>query len=672
VALAAVLAAGAALYAGGDGIGAGDARSAEDDPASAATLDRAGSWSVPTGPPGFSADIVLHPTNQGWLYLAAGGRVYRSTDGGRSWKSGPPIARKLDALTVDPRHGSTLYAGSNDGVLKSTDGGRTWRRSGLRPPPGRLYFDGEGWVISIAVDPADSRNVYAITWGREKTVAFRSRDAGATWQAMRPSISRDMREIHAAGAGVLYTAGDFYWTIPNGVRRSLDGGTTWQGVLDGNWSLALDPDRAETVWAVGERGLRVTRDGGASWQSPGPAPARDLSRIVLDPRRPSTLYLSTQQNGVFRSLDGGRTWRPFGSSGKGRPGRRPHLTELVAIDPRKSGTLYAGDGFGVVATANGGASWRRADAGVVASRVTSVTPAPSSPATLYAASRVLPPRWVAFSTSLSRSDDRGRTWIRLRADDASSLAVDPSDRRHVLVGGRRGIFGSRDGGVTWTSHLRLPNVSVSWITFAASDPRQVYAWVFTIATEQNVLYRSNDGGTTWSAQPGSRFQGIMGFAVHPTRADTVYAGYESLQASPGGGVAISSDGGRSWRYRPTPGEVPGSLAIAPSDPDTIYAAIGWGVARSVDGGDSWLFLPRSGPMSGTVQTLAVDPKQSKIVYVGTYGHGVLRSMDGGATWRPFGARRLPRQDVQTLAFDPTGTLLYAGASDAGLTSIRVR
>ena len=208
VALAVAIAAGAALYASGDGIGVGSARSADGDPVPAAALARDSSWSVPTGPPGFTADLVLHPTRQGALYLNAGGRVYRSTDAGRSWKAGPPIALKLDALTVDPRRGSVLYAGTNDGVLKSTDAGRTWRRSGLAPAPGRSrgYADWEGWVYSIAVDPADSRNVYAITRGLEKSVVFRSRDGGATWHVVRRT-PRAMMEIHAAGAGILYTAG---------------------------------------------------------------------------------------------------------------------------------------------------------------------------------------------------------------------------------------------------------------------------------------------------------------------------------------------------------------------------------------------------------------------------------------------------------------------------------
>ena len=679
VAFGALLAAGAALYAGGDGIRVEAARSADDDGASVATADRGGSWSTPTGPPGFSAGVVIHPTRPGALYLHTGGRVYRSTDGGRSWKSGPPIAFKLDALAVDPRNGSILYAGTNDGVLKSTDAGRTWRRSGLRPSPGRPrdYADWEGWVYSIAVDPADGRNVYAITRGLETRGLFRSRDAGATWHAVRPSTARYVGEIYAAGSGILYIAGRSPLPAAAGVLRSTDGGTTWKVVLDGSWSLAVDPARAGTVWAVSEAGVRVTRDGGTSWRSAGRAPARDLSAIVLDPRRPRILYVSTRHNDVFRSLDGGRTWHPFGAGPKGRSGPRPGLTALLVVDPRKPGTLYAGDGLGVVKTVNGGATWRRADAGVVASHVQRVALAASNPATIYAGGSVFTAdqQHDQYQT-VSRSDDRGRTWVRLRTDDGptltvdpGALAVDPSDHRHVLVGGR-GITGSHDGGATWTSLYRVPHANdMLWnITFVASNPSQVYAVIYDGATEGSRVIRSSDGGATWNGGAGGEL--ILAFAVHPKRAESLYAGYEG-ETSGGGGVATSSDGGRSWRRHSIPGvQSVNAFAVAPSDPETIYAATDVGLARSIDGGERWRIVPKPDLF---LRAVVVDPERSETVYAVTWDQrrGVLRSTNGGATWRSFGVR-LPRRGVEDLAFDPSGNRLYAGLSDGGLTAIRVR
>lgn len=689
VVVAVALAAGAALQAGGDGVRLGSAQSSTGDARRAAAVAPVGSWMVPTGPPGFSGEVVLHPTRPAWLYLRAGGRVYRSTNGGRSWKSGPPLALKLTALAVDPRNGSIIYAGTNDGVLKSTDAGRTWRWSGLRPSPGRSreYADTEGWVYSIAVDPTDSSNVFAVTRGLATRVLSRSHDGGTTWHAVRRSTSRTVIEIHAARSGILYAAGLSSGLNPKpaGVLRSTDGGTTWRGVLGGSWSVAVDPDRAGTVWAVGELGVRVTRDGGTTWRSPGPAPA-GASAIVLDPRRPGTLYLSTGQNRVYRSVDGGRTWRAFGT--KAQPGSRSHLTELVAVDPRTPGTLYAGDGSGLVATVDGGTTWRRADAGVVASQVASIAPAASNPTTIYAGGLVSKTRagvWYPVGAALSRSDDRGRTWTALQIDgtdgvtwqqtDGRTLAVDPRDDRHVLVGGRGRITGSRDGGATWKSRLRLAAGDWAYaIAFAPSDPRQVYALVYTAAEERSRLIRSSDGGATWTMQGGAGVENMRTLAVDPKNAETVYAIYEGT-AQRGAGVATSSDGGRSWRYRSIPADngddvTPTSIAIAPSDPETLYVATFRGIARSVDGGDSWQLLPHP-ELASFPLTVVVDPLRSETVYVGKGDDGVLRSIDGGATWQPFGTG-LPRRDVQTLAFDASGTWLYAGLGDAGLTSIRVR
>jgi photosystem II stability/assembly factor-like uncharacterized protein len=198
----------------------------------------------------------------------------------------------------------------------------------------------------------------------------------------------------------------------------------------------------------------------------------------------------------------------------------------------------------------------------------------------------------------------------------------------------------------------------------------VYAVLYDEATDGSRLIRSGDGGTTWKIDGGAGVRRIDAFAVDPTRAETVYAGYEG--ETPGrGGVATSSDGGRSWRYRSIPDVLNViALAVAPSDPDTIYAATDVGLARSVDGGDRWRLVSNR-----DVWTVVVDPKRSETVYVGTppwdQRGGVFRSTNGGRTWRSFGAR-LPRSGVDGLALDASGSWLYAGLSDGGLTSIRVR
>ncbi len=643
VALALLLAAGAAVYAGGDGIRVGSARSADGNATLAAALDRGGSWSAPTGPPGFPARIVLDPSRPGALYLDvfSSGRVFRSANGGRSWSSGRPIASRIDALTVDPRDGSILYAGTSDGVLKSTDAGRTWRRLGLAPPPAeRFLYRDEGWAYGVDLDPTDSRIVYARTIpGR----LYRSTNGGTTWRRLwsAPRGALDLA-IHPAAPTTLYAAENQH----SGIMRSTDSGRTWRTVARTNgsiWSLAVDPARPGTIWAAGDAGVLVTRDGGTTWLEPGRPPAGTLYHIVVDPRHADTLYLNGG-GGWFRSTDGGRSWQPFGAG---------HRLDELVIDPRAPGTMYASDGDGVVKTTDGGATWRRADAGIVASSLNAVAPAPGRPATIYAG---------GLSFRLSRSDNRGRTWTVLRTNpsNVASVAVNPRDHRHVLVGAR-GIVASRDGGASWVNVLRQhPGDGVHTIVFDPSDPRWAYA-----ATSESGLIRSSDGGRTWQyLQGGDPGPGQTdSLAVHPENAGTVYT------AGDRGSFAISTNSGDSWRY----GSIPGaksveSLGVAPSDPDTLYAATDAGLARSVDGGDRWRLLPVRGP---DLLAVVVDPKRPETVYVGTDGGGVLRSTNGGVSWQPFG-KRLPSRSISTLAFDATGTVLYAGTSDAGLTSIRVR
>ena len=574
--------------------------------------------------------------------------MFRSTDGGRSWSSGRPVASRIDTLVVDPRRGSILYAGTGDGVLKSTDAGRTWRRSGLAPAAGKLpHARIEGWVYSIAIDPASSRIVYA----SKNSALYRSRDAGATWHFLRQGAG-----IHTAGPGIVYATIGRRGSRRDAIARSTDGGATWQRVLDGNWSLTVDPTRAGTVWAVGERGLRVTRDGGATWRVAGRPPARNLGSVIVDPRRPGTGYVSAWKKGVFRTSDGGRTWRPFGAG----------LTGLLAIDPQEPATVYAGDGFGVVRTTDAGRTWRRADKGIAASTLNAVATAPSDPETLYAGS----------SYGLSRSDDGGRSWKGLRTDGVSAIAVDPRDSRHVLVGGFGGIVASRDGGVTWTKTRGGAADDAREIVFDPLDPRRVYAVLMSYAptTGGPGMVRSTDGGATWQ-QTASGFLPIT-IAVDHAAPATVYAW--GLTAGGGKGIARSVDGGASWE---TLLDVPGGrqvdvLVVDPSDAKTLYAltdSTGFTtsvrLAKTVDGGAHWTRLPADRRFVGA--DLVVDPRRGQTLYAATERAGVLRSTDGGASWQPFG-KGLPTLSVEVLAFDATGTTLYAGTNGGGVVSIRVR
>ncbi len=183
------------------------------------------------------------------------------------------------------------------------------------------------------------------------------------------------------------------------------------------------------------------------------------------------------------------------------------------------------------------------------------------------------------------------------------------------------------------------------------DPLRLYA-----ATGEG-LKVSADGGLSWqSLLVGGEQKEVFTLAVHPQDSDTLFVGRRD-------GLWQSRDGGRSWESMSFPGSVPLALALAPSDPETLYLATSrLGVFRSTDGGKGWegisegLPEARAGGRPEEIRTLVVGPLDANTVYVALSGHGIFRTRDGGKSWQAFNKRLsfLLAQSVLSprLAFDP--------------------
>ena len=591
--------------------------------------------------------------------------MFRSTNGGQSWTGGSQVDPRIDVLAVDPRHPSVLYAGTGAGVFKSVDAGRNWTWSGLgqtpRKPGGKR---GEGNVFSIVVDPNDSRVIYAVA-GVVGSHVSKSTDAGKTWHTLPSSPAVDALAIDPANPEFLFAAVEGPWTQPNGpgqstITMSRDGGATWHTVLshDGYvWAITAVPTNPTTVYAAGSAGVLVSADAGQTW-SPVRAPANNLLGLAVDGHDPSTIYVSSWKNGVFRSSDGGQSWSALDAK----------LTGPVAIDPQAPATLYLAGTDVIVKTVDGGKSWRRADAGIVASSVISTAIDPHDDRIVYAGTY----------GGLYRSGDRGRTWQALRLGaDVQAIAVDPTNPAHLLASGSRGIVASTNRGRTWsrtagstTGRIKVASKTgigkVSAIVFDPHHPRTVFAAEWGAG-----VIKSTDGGHTWRQQ-AHRPAWISTISVDPLRPETLYTNFE-------GGLLSSTDGGSSWKWHFFPiGALMAVLAIDPSDPQTLYASIGDAssrlrpshLARSTDGGKHWRFL-KAGTQYISATALAIQPRDPTTIYAATQFQGVLRTTDGGATWKPFNTG-LQACAINTLALGPTGNTLYAGTDGAGMVRVRLR
>jgi photosystem II stability/assembly factor-like uncharacterized protein len=354
----------------------------------------------------------------------------------------------------------------------------------------------------------------------------------------------------------------------------------------------------------------------------------DISALAVDPRTPTTLYAGMRNGGVFKSTDGGASWR----AANGR--LTNHFVHVLAVAPTTPTTLYAGThGGGVYKTTDGGGLWR-SERSPWPTFVHALALDPTTPTTLYAGAY--------------RSDG----------------------------GAQGGIFKSTDGGTSWRSTWRAYGVNCTVLAIDPRTPTTVYAvidiWHRSLHPTDDVgLFKSADGGASWTAMntgwpiefPSGRH--VNALAVDPTTPTTLYAGTHGV------GVLKSTNGGRSWTATAAP--VPGSpfwggeygryvtvLAVVPTTPTTLYAGTHGGVFKSTDGGASWAAMNTGLPHGAYVTALALDPTTPTTLYAGAYG-GVFKSTDGGRNWTAMNTGLLSPLSITALAVDPrTPTTLYAG------------
>ena len=389
-----VAAVAVASFAGFGGAGREGAASAALARARDTRSQAAGAQSLPVGAlpgdsGGFVSAFAFDPRAPDTVYVATsgeggdrGGLVYKSTDAGEHWRSTTPADwTRVDALATDPRHPDTLYAGTGIAVFKTVDGGRTWEGSsgglfsgpsqiGPAPADRRRY----GWVTALAVDPTDSGIVYAAT----PTGIRRSTDGGRSWSTvLRPGkyvagaalvIAPTRPQVVYVAASVVGPAGcgvnaPVRCRVGNWLYGSGNAGKSWRRSrlpLEGGGSsiiLAADSLRPARLYVAQTRHAFASADAGASWRSiVSGTPKRDISSVVVDPRRPGVAYLVEGLHGdVLKTTGGGRTWIHVGRVGS---------PALIALDPARPRTIYAAidrdHRSRVLRSTDGGRTWATA------------------------------------------------------------------------------------------------------------------------------------------------------------------------------------------------------------------------------------------------------------------------------------------------------------------------
>ena len=324
-----------------------------------------------------------------------------------------------------------------------------------------------------------------------------------------------------------------------------------------------------------------------------------------------TMYVGAASGGVWKSRNGGTTFKSVFDKYNQSVG-------AVRIDPKDTNTVWVGTGE----------PWVRNS--------------------------------VSVGDGIYRTTDGGDTWVRMGLPESERIAaieVDPTDSKVVYAaamgrlwaaGGERGLYKTTDGGASWKRMLFVDeNTGCSGFAMDPKHPKVVFAamwdyrrtgWSFRSGGAGSGLYRSEDGGETWTRLTGNPQSGLPGgvlgrivVAVAPSHPNIVYTAVESQE----GALYRSEDGGRTWAWRFKGPKVLarpfyfGAMTVDPKNPDRLYK-MGYNMAITEDGGKT--FSQLGGSTHGDHHAIWIHPEQTDTIYLGDDG-GFFVTEDRGNAWR---------------------------------------
>ncbi len=578
-----------------------------------------------------------------------GDGVYKSTDGGKTWRNmGLKDTQHIARIVIHPTRPDTVYVAAlghlatpntERGVFKTTDGGATWKKV--------LYVGDRVGAVDLVRDPRNPDTLYAATYehtrlpwvindGGPGTGLYKTTDGGATWKELtnglpKGSMGRIGIDICRTKPETLYAVYDNHnlrpgatnpnATINGQVYRTDDAGASWRKVNPDDVDVSgkagysfnqivVDPNNAERVWVTGSD-FHHTDDGGKTWGGRG-GPRTfgrafgDFRSLWIDPQD-SDHMIATSDGGVFQSFDGGRTSENFLTIRGGE-------VYALGVDMEMPYNIYEG--------LQDHESWK----------------GPSN----------------GWSGSIGVED-----WVTVGTGDGMYNQVDPTDSRWEYNTHEFGSHARYDQKThesvdimpRRTSGDRLRFNWIAPLVLSPHDPKTLY-------TGAQVLFRSTDRGDHWQEispdlttnDPDKTNRSAAGSAIvfcdittiseSPVTAGVIWVGTDD------GKVQVTRNAGANWS------DVTGNLAAAGGPRDVwtsrVYAsrfAAGTAYAaktgrrfddfkpylfKTTDFGATWSNLSGNLPQ-WPVNVIVEDTQKASVLFAGTDG-GVYVSTDGGARW----------------------------------------
>ncbi len=520
-------------------------------------------------------------SQHGWAY---GNENYRTTDGGTTWTELPLLGSTYFMKFYTPDFG---LATGNFGQYVSMDGGISWNES----PNGMSAFDFSDNLNGIGAAP---------------TGIYSTSDGGTSFN---PVYSGNVSSVAFLSATVAVGIADDVFV------RSTDGGLSWVSGTSASGRSQLLPLSTSVVLAWGRSGDfpdyddRILRsaDGGLTWTDLGePVPEGIYNFGIADTQN---VVASDNFGNIFHSSDAGLTWLQTFTSPGPMPG---YLSSVAPVFSGSTGYFGYGAGF-IIKTADSGASWTQISSG--------------SGTSLNDIGRFPDGSLIAVGENGTvLSSDGTSPWINHQTFTQFHLkAVHIIDQQNLVVVDESGqVYKSADNGLTWVATLSKPDDFSTVEDIHFTDINN--GWVTGQGYNNGALYRTTDGGDTWTPVPD-----ILGaYVAVDVEGANIWA------ANVTGLFYRSSDNGATWNQAVLPG-IPNQIRDMDFfDENTGYAVGMYGEAfRSTDGGLNWETLPTPNTFDDFTDIFLVGADE---FWLSTNSNLVYYTATGGQNWAVYGNR----------------------------------
>ncbi len=642
------------------------------------------------------ADIAVNPNDYSEYYVGvASGGLWKTTNHGTTFK---PIfdsqkSYSIGCISIDPKNTNVVWVGSGennnqrsvpygDGLYKSIDGGRSWKNVGLEESE---------HIGMIAIDPNNSNRVFVAAYGPLWSEGgdrgiYLTEDGGESWdQVLEVSEHTGFNEVHfdPNNSDVLYATAHqrrrHVWTYvsggkESGIYKSTDGGETWKELkkgLPGNKgriSLGLSKHDPDLIYAMVEgHGFYRSDNRGASFRKLDDynTSGNYYVELVVDPQDPETVY--SMDTYMHVSRDGGKTWKRVPEANK-------HVdNHCLWINPENTQQMIAGCDGGLYETWDGAANWHYK---------------PNLPVTQFyrvAVDNAEPfynvyggtqdnfslggPSQTINSRGIVNSD-----WFVTNTGDGFESQIDPLNPNIVYAQAQYG----------WLVRYDKASGESVGIKPSPGKDEKAYRWNWDapllisphnhkrLYFAANKVFRSDDRGNNWKVISPDLSQQIDRHtlevmdeiqsvdAIAYDKSTSVYGNIVALDESPlkegliyigtdDGLIQVTENGGETWtKYSSFPG-VPANTYVNQVladlyDANTVYALFNNHkngdfepyVLKSTDKGTSWSNISGDLPERGSVFAMRQDHVNKDLFFIGTE-FGVHTTMDGGNSWRKLGA-----------------------------------